>query len=48
MVCKPPNCVFELVSDLIETSSGQWNPAALHDAFPTEIAQRTDHMHLTW
>ncbi|XP_062005887.1 uncharacterized protein LOC133723071 [Rosa rugosa] len=40
LVHKPPDCVFELVSDLIDSSTRQWIPAAIYAIFPPVIAQQ--------
>ncbi|XP_062013599.1 uncharacterized protein LOC133729988 [Rosa rugosa] len=40
LIQKPPGCIFELVSDLIDPTSRQWIPAAVHTAFSPEVAQK--------
>ncbi|XP_062014340.1 uncharacterized protein LOC133730842 [Rosa rugosa] len=40
LIHKPPDCVFELVSDLIDAHTRQWIPEAIHTIFPPDIAKK--------
>ncbi|XP_061993825.1 uncharacterized protein LOC133711745 [Rosa rugosa] len=40
MIHKPRNCVFELVSDLIDSHTRQWIPEAVTAIFPPDVAHK--------
>ncbi|XP_062014381.1 uncharacterized protein LOC133730890 [Rosa rugosa] len=40
LIQKPQDCVFELVSDLIDSHTRQWIPAAVYACFSPDVAQK--------